>query len=192
MAKNRYEQVMPAGKFDWFKEIEIKKLSDNAFLPKRSDKQAIGFDLYVPNDTVIPAHSRVIVPLDIAIGLPSCVEAKIEPRSGYSAKGMEGYGVKQSPCKVFGVIPWHKTQVGMFRFDADVLVGKIDPGYKDGVGVIIRNNDEEFVLKRGTRVAQMTFYRVSIPRGFTLCETLSGADRGGGFGHSNEEQKQKR
>lgn len=70
------------------------------------------------------------------------------------------------------------------RFNADVLVGKIDPDYRGEVGVIIRNNepDKPFLIAKGTRIAQMTFYQTLSPL-LESVEELSDTDRGtGGYG----------
>lgn len=170
--------------FKWTPEIELKELGACEH-PKPADGTAIGYDLYVPQTMYIEPHRRVIVPTNVSLSLPFCVEAKIEPRSGFSAKGMEGFGV----CRRYwglrwGFLPWRFTETGADRFDADVLTGKIDPGYKGNIGVIIKNNgDRGFILKRGTRVAQLTFYRVLRPT-FKVVDELSCDDRGGGFGHT--------
>lgn len=170
--------------FNWMPKVEIKEFGPCKY-PAKADDLAIGYDLYIPRNIVIPAHSRIVVPLNIGLNLPYNVEGKIEPRSGFSAKGMEGVGRKVVwERKFFGLIPCPKIVYGQQRFNADVLNGKIDPGYHDNIGVIIKNDDVEFVLQAGTRVAQMTFYRVLKVKSFVKVDELSGVDRGGGFGHS--------
>ncbi len=185
--KNRMEEVRQKVKvrnaFNWMPTIELKELG-TCKQPKPADKTAIGYDLYVPQNVYIAPHSRTIVPTNISLNLPYCVEAKIEPRSGFAAKGMVGSSTHHEWRCVFGFIPWRFTEVGTQRFNADVLVGKIDPGYKGNVGVIVKNDDSKgFVLTEGTRVAQLTFYRVLRPH-FKIVEELSCEDRGGGFGHT--------
>lgn len=168
--------------FDWMPVIELKELGPCKH-PVRADKQSIGYDLCVTESIVIPAHGRIVVPTNISIKLPNNVEAKIEPRSGFSAKGIEGLGTKHKWILKWGWLPWRVTESGVMRFDADVINGKIDPGYKGNIGVIIKNHGGQFALLAGTRIAQMTFYRVLRPS-FAVVEELSGIDRGGGFGHS--------
>jgi dUTP pyrophosphatase len=140
--------------------IGIKRLSKDAFIPVRATDGAACFDLYIPRDVAIH-KGRNMVPLDIAIELPSGTYADIRPRSGFSAKGMEDI----TGC----------------RRDADVLLGTIDEDYKGNVGVIIRSEDF-FVLGRGTRVAQMLIseYRQC---DFIEVNSLSNTERGeNGFG----------
>lgn len=163
--------------------IRIKPLGKYK-LPEVAKKESIGYDLYVPKSVFVPAKSRVLIPLGFAICLPRRVEAKIEPRSGFSANGMEGIGSRTKWVLKWGWLPWRVTKSGKMRFDADVLVGKIDPGYKDCVNVILKNNDVAFNIPAGTRIAQMTFYRVVHVNRFYEAETLGGYDRGGGIGHT--------
>lgn len=163
------------------KEFEVVLLSEGAVLPKKSVRGAIGYDLSVPKDVKIPAHSRIAVPLDIAINLPYGVEAKIEARSGHSRYGMEGFGTKKVVKRRYlGIIPIKETRSGRMRFNADVLLGKVDPNYVDNIHVIIKNDDVEFTIRAGTRIAQMTFYQTTSPF-FKIVEKLSCKSRGGGF-----------
>lgn len=181
MEKKKMKKPFIQKPFDWMPEIELKELG-NCKHPARADRQSIGYDIYVPETVIIPSHGRTVVPVNISIKLPSNVEGKIEPRSGFSSKGIEGLGTRHKWVLKWGWFPWRVTVSGVMRFDADVLVGKIDPGYKGNIGVIIKNNDVQFAIVVGTRIAQMTFYRVLRPS-FKKVTELSGEDRGGGFGH---------
>jgi len=181
MEKKKMKKPFIQKPFDWMPEIELKELG-HCKHPARADRQSIGYDLYVPETVIVPAHRRMVVQTNISIKLPSSVEGKIEPRSGFSANGIEGLGTRHKWILKWGWLPWRVTVSGVMRFDADVLDGKIDPGYKGNIGVIIRNNDVQFAIVGGTRIAQMTFYRVLRPS-FKTVEELSGTDRGGGFGH---------
>lgn len=162
------------------KEFEVRPLSDDFVLPVKAKRGSIGYDLTVPRDIVIPAHSRVKVPLDFAINLPIGTEAKIEPRSGCSLHGIPGVGYYTKEFYVLGFIPCRKRVKCNSRFNADVLIGKIDPNYTDNVHVLIKNDDVEFTLKAGTRIAQMTFYYTTSPF-FRIVDKLSSKSRGGGF-----------
>ena len=165
------------------KEFEIKPLSDDFVMPVKAKRGSIGYDLTVPHDIVIPAHSRTKVPLDFAINLPAGTEAKIAPRSGCSLNGIVGYGVRKVRKKFLGIIPYVGKVSGRMCFDADVMVGKIDPNYTDNVHVLIKNHGEKFLLRAGTRIAQMTFYYTTSPF-FKVVNELSAKSRGGGFGSS--------
>lgn len=150
--------------------MKIVLLSDGAKIPTRANGFAAGMDLYAPKDfTVNPG--RNVMPLDIKIELDFCTEAQIRPRSGFSLKGMEGCVCEN--CE------------NVSRFDADVLLGTIDQDYRGNVGVIIKSNESTpFVIKKGTRIAQMVISRYY--RGhFELVDELTDTERGEeGFGHT--------
>jgi len=100
---------MKHSSFDWNPLISVKALGKFK-APVRAKKGSIGYDLYVPEDTKIPAKSRTLVPLNFAIELPHNVEGKIEPRSGFSAKGIEGFGTRTK-----WVLKWGLVAMGDFR-----------------------------------------------------------------------------
>ena len=150
----------------------IKVVLCGGLMPKQADDVSAGYDLRCPADVVIK-KGRNVVQLGIKIGLPVGIEGNIRPRSGFSAKGMEGYTIP--------IFKWLKSKLK--RFDADVIEGTVDCGYHNGIGVIIKNYDKPFLIKKGTRIAQIVFSVHELPQ---LHETdeLEGYDRGGGFGHT--------
>lgn len=168
-------------------EIRIKKLREDAILPSKKTDGAIGYDLSVPADICIE-HPRQVVPLGFAIELPEYIEAKIEARSGFSSKGIEAFALlyDEENYKTGEEKMWCRIDKSE-RFDADVLTGKIDPDYRGEVGVIIRNNEptKPFLIQKGTRIAQMTFYHTYPFDDFEIVDELSETERGdGGFGHT--------
>lgn len=168
--------------------VEFKRLDPEAVIPKQADDYAIGYDIVIPKDTLIREWSRMYVSTGFSIGLPRFIEGKIEIRSGFGGKGMEGYGYEYviDPSKG-GVVKVLSKE--LHRFDCDVITGKIDPGYKGEVKVIVKNYGKEFLLPKGTKIAQMTFYRVPQVH-FKVVNELHGYDRGGGLGHTGSTAKE--
>lgn len=180
--------------------VKFKKLKEGARLPKKATEGSAAYDLYLSEDVIIKP-GRQVIPLGFAMEMPEGIQALIDPRSGFSSKGMEGYAVVDIYCyrASFGVAvygfcstparPDHSENLGVRvfadlkpqRFDCDVIEGKIDSDYRDGVGVIVHNHDCSFLIKAGTRIAQMTFSKVESPA-FEETEELSASDREGGFG----------
>lgn len=152
--------------------MKVKLLSEGAQLPKKATVRSAGFDLYVPNNIVIKP-GRNIVPLDISIAIPLGMEGQIRPRSGFSAKGMEGYPYKNGAVKE------------PLRYDADVLLGTIDSDYRGCVGVLVNSHENiPFIIVKGTRIAQLVISPYTITD-MEECDELDETVRGdGGFGHS--------
>ena len=150
----------------------IKVVLCGGIMPKQSVEFSAGYDLYIPFDTVIK-RGRQAVPIGVKIDVPRGIDGHIRPRSGFSAKGMEGYTIPR--------FKWLKPKKK--RFDADVIEGTIDHGYKNEINIIINNHDEPFLIEGGTRIAQMVFNRHELPILLEVDE-LPGFDRGGGMGHT--------
>ena len=119
-------------------QIKFKKLSQDAIAPYKATEDAIGYDLFAPQDFVVQ-NGRNLVKTHIAIEIPPGYAADVRPRSGYSLKG---FADKDGQ-----------------RCNADVLLGTIDPDYRGDVGVIIHNNDGTFVIGKGQRIAQLVIHK---------------------------------
>jgi len=134
-------------------------------LPERKTEDAAGYDLYTPQDTVIK-HGRTLIPLGFAMEMPAGWMATIRPRSGFTLRGMTDKGY------------W-----------ADECIGTIDYGYRGNIGAIVINHGEEFLLPKGTRIAQMIFQRYEAPEIIEV-EHLDETERGnGGFGSTGIRQE---
>ncbi len=137
--------------------LPIKLLSENAILPTRANPTDSGLDLYVAEDTTIPAHSTVVVPTHIAIDLAYGYEAQVRPRSGNSLK----------------------TKLR-------VALGTIDHTYNKEIGIITDNiGDEEIVVKAGTRLAQLVVTPVMLPEPTEVQEFDEESERGA-YGSTGE------
>merc|ERR1712224_1030037 len=132
--------------------LQVKKLSEHAKIPVRGSAGAAGYDLYSAKDCVIPARGKGLVPTDISIAIPYGTYARIAPRSG---------------------LAWKNS----------IDTGGVDYDYRGPVGVILFNHsDNDFVVNKGDRVAQMVLERIVTPEIEEVLE-LSDTTRGaGGFG----------
>lgn len=150
--------------------MKIQLLSSGAKIPTKGSEEAAGFDLYTPTDVTIHP-GRNIVPLDFAMSLDPGKHAHIRPRSGFSAKGMEGYRI--SDCFEKGYDPVEQ------RFDADVIQGTVDSDYRGNVGVLVKNYESQsFLITAGTRIAQMVILNHSDEE-ITPVDELNATKRGG-------------
>lgn len=146
--------------------VKIKKLHPDAVIPTKATPQSACYDVYAPCDFTV-RQGRTVMPLGLAIELPTGYAAEIRPRSGYSSKGFAGTLADSE-----------------YRFNADVLHGVIDSDYRDGIGVIIISNDtRSFVIRKGQRIAQMLIIKSEVAE-FIETDTLTKTDRHGGFGYT--------
>jgi len=136
----------------------ICKVEDKSFLPVYSSAEAAGADLKacIDADVILKPRDRKLVPTGVYIQLPAGYEAQIRPRSGLALKF--GISLVNAP-------------------------GTIDSDYRGEIKVIMINHgNEDFVIKRGDRIAQMVIAPVT--RGIFKCaESLDDTARGtSGFG----------
>jgi dUTP pyrophosphatase len=143
--------------------LKIKKLRDNAVVPKRATAGSAGMDLYACIDeavTVMP-HECVKIPTGIAIALPSPLYgAFIFARSGLSIN----HGLAPANC-----------------------VGVVDSDYRGEVIVgLVNQFNEPYTVEPGERVAQMVIMPVSL-MDTEECDSLDETERGdGGFGSTGK------
>ena len=145
-------------------------------MPKKATEGSAAYDLYVPEDMTLTRGIRKVIDLKFSMEIPNGYAATIQPRSGFSVKGME--------VEVFDSYPFDDEVTEDKRIDADVIRGLIDSDYRGSVGVIIKINEmhDEIRFKKGTRIAQMQI--IEVPQvELVEVEELSDTDRGqGGFG----------
>ena len=158
---------------------KVKIKLNGGIMPKKATDGAAAYDLYVPEDVVLK-NGRQIVDLKFSLELPHGYAATIQPRSGFSAKGIEA-------TKVFVDGSFSADAESGVRVNGDVIRGLVDEDYRGNVGVIIKASIkshpyEKMVVKKGTRIAQMQI--IEVPQ-IELVEVdeLTETDRGeGGFG----------
>ena len=140
--------------------IKLKQLdhAKGLNIPKYETPGSAGMDLCAANkkDITINKNEYKLIPTGLIIALPKNYEAQIRPRSGLALK--YGVTVLNTP-------------------------GTIDSDYRGEIGVILINHGKKkFVLKRGTRIAQIVIlknYKASMKKEKALNKTKR---RSGGFG----------
>ena len=159
--------------------MEVKIKLNGGIMPKKATAGAAAYDLYVPQDVAL-RNGRQVIDMKFSLELPHGYAATIQPRSGFSSKGIE-------VTKMFVDGGCAAEVESGVRVNGDVIRGLIDEDYRGNVGVIVRAKItprpyEMMMIKRGTRIAQMQI--VEVPQ-IELVEVdeLSETDRGnGGFG----------
>jgi dUTP pyrophosphatase len=141
--------------------ISFVKTHDDARLPQRNNDEPLvgdtGYDIYAVEDTIIPAHSTMTVPIGLDIGyIEKGYWIRIESRSGM-----------------------------FFRNGITAFQGVIDCSYRGKLGAsLINNTDVSYQVKTGDRIAQLVVYKLLEPT-ISWAETKDETTRGDkGFGSS--------
>jgi dUTP pyrophosphatase len=141
-------------------DVAIKRLPNGEGLPLPAYETAgaAGMDLRAAEALTLSPGARCLMPTGMAIALPHGFEAQVRPRSGLAVK--HGVTVLNAP-------------------------GTIDCDYRGEVKVpLINLGQEDFVIARGDRIAQMVIAPVTRIH-WTETESLDETARGaGGFGSS--------
>lgn len=143
--------------------VKVRKLRENAVIPKRATEGSAGADLYacINEPVTVAPGGLVMIPTGIAIELPSSdLGAFLFARSGL--------GVKHGICLSNGV-------------------GVVDSDYRGEICVGLCNvSDKPYTVQPLERVAQMVIMPVCCAD-FVLRDELGATDRGeGGFGSSGK------
>lgn len=139
--------------------LKMKKVRENAIIPKRATAGSAGLDLCacIDEPLTVKAGERAVIPSGIAIALESSeVVALVFARSGLAIK----HGISLSNS-----------------------VGVIDSDYRGEICVgIINTSREDYTVNPGERIAQLVLTPV-IPAEPVEVESLDETKRGaGGFG----------
>lgn len=146
-------------------EVLVQQLDPDLPLPAIAHPGDAGVDLHARAGVELAPGGRATVPTGIAIALPPGWAGFVHPRSGLASR--HGITIVNAP-------------------------GTVDAAYRGEIAVTLANTDveEEFVIQRGDRIAQLVFQPVGRPR-FIAVEKLPGSHRGaGGFGSSGIAQNQ--
>lgn len=159
-------------------DIKINLIDSFAILPKMATDGSAAFDLY-SSQLVILRKGRNKICTGIRLEMPKNIKANVRARSGFSLKGFECYNYVVDENGKY-VVSAETT-----RIDADVELGLIDSDYRGEVCVIVNSHDDrEFIVKAGSRIAQLEFLYVPPVQLIQVAE-LSDTERGnGGFGHT--------
>lgn len=137
--------------------VKVINRSENN-LPSYETAASAGMDVRAANeeDIILKPFERKLIPTGLFLEIPDGYECQVRSRSGLALKS--GVSVLNAP-------------------------GTIDADYRGEVGVILINlSQEEFVVKKGDRVAQLVFAKFEQAQ-WIASDELSESQRGeGGFG----------
>ncbi|PHJ38774.1 deoxyuridine 5'-triphosphate nucleotidohydrolase [Desulforamulus profundi] len=136
--------------------IKIKRLQQNAELPRRATPESAGFDLHTLEDFSLNPGEHKAVRTGLAFEIPPGYAMLIYPRSGMA----KNHGITLSNA-----------------------VGVVDSDYRGEVMVLLHNAGEHKVsFEAGDRIAQAIIHTLPDIE-LVECEELNETERGkGGFG----------
>lgn len=146
--------------------VKVKRLNpgfDDIELPHYATHGSAGMDIRaaVKDELVLKTWEVNLIPTNLVVEIPEGFEVQVRPRSGLAVK--HGIGILNSP-------------------------GTIDSDYRGEIKIIMMNfSGEDFVIKRGDRIAQLVLsrvYRANIEENSDLPDTKRGE---GGFGHTGKD-----
>lgn len=140
--------------------LKIKKVKgfEDLPTPRFMTSGSAGMDLFaaIHEDIILKPMERRKVPVGICIEISKGYEAQIRPRSGLAAN----YGI--TLLNTPGTIDWD--------YRGEIIV------------ILINLGSEDFLIKKGDRIAQMVLNKVEIPV-IELVEEINASERGvNGFG----------
>ena len=145
-------------KFSWLDE----QASADLTLPRYETELAAGMDICaaVKTSLTLQPGKRCLVETGLAVALPPGFEIQVRPRSGLAVK--YGITIPNSP-------------------------GTIDADYRGEIKIALINlGDEDYVIRRGERIAQLVLAPVVRARLELVSELEPTARGAGGFGHTGK------
>jgi len=137
--------------------VKIKKLHENAVIPKYQTEGASGFDFHAVEDVTLHPGVTLLVKTGLAFEVPKGYELQVCARSGLSLK---------TPLRLAN------------------SVGRVDSDFRGEVCVIMENlsDNASYQIKKGDRIAQGIIAPV-VQAKFEVVDQLDVTNRGaGGFG----------
>lgn len=139
--------------------VKIHRVDSEARMPLRATKTSAGFDIYSVEDVTLMSMIPTLIRTGLVFELSDNYEAQIRSRSGLALKGIV---VANSP-------------------------GTIDSDYRGHVRVLLINfNKEDYEVKRGDRIAQVVFQKLSDVELVEVSEVDETKRGSGGFGSTGK------
>lgn len=149
----------------------------DAVTPDFAHDTDTGADLYTCEDLILLPKEKGIAKTGLIFDLPLGWGFQVRNKSGNTVKGV--------PVKVI-----RGSEVLEIRADITVYLGTVDQGYRNEVGIMVKN-EEDFpvIIPKGTKLAQMVLEKVQQCT-FIEVEEVTSTERGlGGFGSTGSKKE---
>ena len=138
--------------------LQVKKIHQDAYNPVYNYESDSGFDLYSVEEIVLDPFGRALGPTGLAFGIPEEYEIQVRPKSGLALN--QGLTVLNTP-------------------------GTIDSGYDGEIKVIMFNTtDKQVIINKGMKIGQAVLCPVVCGKyvEFELVENIQRERGDNGFG----------
>lgn len=176
--------------------VRIKKLHEDAVIPRYAHEGDSGFDLVAVEDIIVEPGETVKVPIGLAFEIPRGYELQIRPRSGITSKTKlrVQFGTVDSGYRGAVAVTVDNIKPEPFQLAFDFAMLRHLDLDDDGTTVFIeltdgtnerlpiRRPDGTYLIRKGDRIAQGVIAPVS-HTSFEVVDELSDTERGvNGFG----------
>ena len=160
--------------------MKVKRIHPDAVIPEFAHTTDTGADLYTCEDLILLPHEKGIAKTGLIIELPVGWGFQIRNKSGNTVKGV--------PVKVLTSMEERMIET---RADITVYLGTVDQGYRNEVGIMVKNEtDLTVIIPKGTKLAQMVLEPICQCTFEEVDEISTDTERGlGGFGSTGSFKK---
>jgi dUTP pyrophosphatase len=165
--------------------VKIKRLNEDAVIPKYAREGDAGFDLIATEDVIIEPGETKLIPTGLAFELPPGYEMQIRPRSGITLRTKLRVQLGTIDSSYRGEV---SVIVDNIRVDEECIAGGLDtidgnivPCEDYGLPYV---STDAYIIRKGDRIAQAViapFETAHFVDSNKLEESMRGA---GGFGSS--------
>lgn len=157
--------------------MKVKKIHPDAVIPEFAHDTDSGADLFTCEDLILLPKEKGIAKTGLIFDIPFGWGFQIRNKSGNTVKGV--------PVKVV-----RGKEVVETRADITVYLGTVDQGYRNEVGIMVKN-EEDFpvIIPKGIKLAQMVLEPICQCQFEEVLE-VSETERGlGGFGSTGSRKE---
>lgn len=157
--------------------MKVKKIHPDAVIPEFAHDTDSGADLFTCEDLILLPKEKGIAKTGLIFDIPFGWGFQIRNKSGNTVKGV--------PVKVV-----KGAEVIETRADITVYLGTVDQGYRNEVGIMVKNEEDyPVIIPKGVKLAQMVLEPICQCQFEEVLE-VSETERGlGGFGSTGSRKE---
>lgn len=157
--------------------MKVKKVHPDAVIPEFAHDTDSGADLFTCEDLILLPKEKGIARTGLVFDIPFGWGFQIRNKSGNTVKGV--------PVKVV-----KGAEVIETRADITVYLGTVDQGYRNEVGIMVKNEEDyPVIIPKGIKLAQMVLEPICQCQFEEVLE-VSETERGlGGFGSTGSRKE---